>query len=243
MNRQVYYELSVAGLCLRCGCSFPDAPRYFGDFLAGPFDGSPAVCCTEADVVQWEKQISPWNAAAEANALSFRVSDALMEQNRFVFHAVALSRQGKAWLISGRPGVGKSTQAEFLRTEHPGEFAYICGDRPVLEQCADGSFLVHPSPWNGKEDRCGAPAAPLAGIIFLQRGEENAVAPITPREAAVFGFYGVLQTADSVERIELAARCVDSLLRAVPLWRLTSYMVPDSTHLLYDAVFAEGGQL
>ena len=98
-------------------------------------------------------------------------------------------------------------------------------------------ILVHPSPWNGKEDWYGAEAAPLAGIILLQRGEENRLEALKPRKAAVSVYTQLIQTAAREKKIRQAAELTNRLLRTVPVWRLTSRQPPASTQLLLDQVF------
>ncbi len=104
-------------------------------------------------------------------------------------------------------------------------------------QPVEGSILVHPSHWNGKENWYGAEAAPLAGVILLQRGEENALAALSPREAALRAYAQVIQACADSEKMRKAADLTTKLLNSVPIWQLTSYQVPDSTKLLLETVF------
>ena len=99
------------------------------------------------------------------------------------------------------------------------------------------AILVHPSPWNGKEDWHDAEAAPLAGIILLRRGEENRLEYMDPREAAVPVYAQVIQSAVRPDRIRKSAELVTALVQAVPVWRLTTHHPPASTELLLDEIF------
>ncbi|MBR6119347.1 MAG: hypothetical protein IKQ04_03395 [Oscillospiraceae bacterium] len=105
-------------------------------------------------------------------------------------------------------------------------------DRPQTS-----SILVHPSPWNGKENWHGAASAPLGGVILLQRGEENDLRPLRPREAAVRLYTQVIQNCADPDKMRKAAELIDRLLNSVPLWQLSTNRVPDSTLLLLDRVF------
>lgn len=109
---------------------------------------------------------------------------------------------------------------------------------PSTEAEKSASILVHPSPWNGKENWFGAEAAPLAGLILLQRGEENRIATLPPREAAIRTYAQVIQTCTDPEKIKKAASLTTTLLNSVPIWQLTSFQVPDSTKLLLETVFS-----
>ena len=99
------------------------------------------------------------------------------------------------------------------------------------------AILVHPSPWNGKEDWHDAEAAPLAGIILLRRGEENALETLNPQEASAPVYAQVIQTAVHPDRLRRSAELVTALVQAAPVWRLTTHQPPASTELLLDEIF------
>ena len=99
------------------------------------------------------------------------------------------------------------------------------------------AILVHPSPWNGKEDWHDAEAAPLAGIVLLRRGEENRLEALDPREAAVPVYAQVIQTAVRADRLHRSAELVTALVQTVPVWRLTTHQPPASTELLLNEIF------
>ncbi|MBR7009695.1 MAG: hypothetical protein IKI02_02155 [Oscillospiraceae bacterium] len=108
-----------------------------------------------------------------------------------------------------------------------------------VRHSAAQSILVHPSPWNGKENWHGAAAAHLAGLILLRRGEKNALKLMSPREAVIPSYSQIFQTAKTAETIRRAAALLTRMLESVPIWRLTTHQVPDSTQLLLGAVFSE----
>lgn len=99
------------------------------------------------------------------------------------------------------------------------------------------SILVHPSPWNGKENWYGAEAAPLAGIILLERGQENRLMGLSEREAALFLYAQFIQSATAAENIRRVAELETLMLKSVPVWKLVSFEVPESTSLLLENVF------
>ena len=198
----------------------------------------------------------------EYSLLTAHFSDALLQYDRVIVHGVAVRWRDQAFLICANPGVGKSTQARFLQELRPGEFGIICGDRPVLEfrhserseesvspvaahsvrhgfaTIEKDEIIVHPSPWNGKENWHGAEAAPLAGVILLERGEENRLVSISEREAMLPMYSYFIQTAKTEEHVKKVAELETRLLRAVPFWKLTTYEVPASTRLLLESVFS-----
>lgn len=119
----------------------------------------------------------------------------------------------------------------------PAERGSACSLPPSLRS-ESGTILVHPSPWNGKENWHGAPAAPLAGVILLQRGAENKLYTLSPREAVIPLYTKLIQTTLNTELLILAGKLEERLLNSVPVWRLVTNEVPDSTKLLLEAVFS-----
>ena len=227
----------------------------------------PSVHIPEADWAEYLDDGMEDCAHTEYSMLTPYFSDALLAHDRVIMHAVAIRHRDKAYLICAASGTGKSTQARTLQELRPGEFAVICGDRPILEfrpvaapsgrhaspslpqgnlpvanpaaptPAEEWSVIIHPSPWNGKENWHGAQAAPLAGLILLERGEENALAVLSDREAALPVYPHFIQTAWEPDNIRKIAELETRLLRSVPIWRLTTNQVPDSTKLLLEAVF------
>ena len=106
-----------------------------------------------------------------------------------------------------------------------------------VRHSAAQSILVHPSPWNGKENWHGAETAPLAGIILLVRGERNEIMPLSERQAIVPLYKALIHTGWDTEKIIKAAKLEEKLLQNGNIWLLTSREVPQSTELLLNAVF------
>jgi len=177
------------------------------------------------------------SAKNETSVLTAFASDALFAFNRLIIHAAAICRNDRAYLIIGPPGEGKSTQVRMLQKNHPGEFFVICGDRPILK-LGKGEIVVHPSPWNGKENWHGAPAAPLAGIVCLQRGDENAVFPWSVKDAVIPVFHSIIQTYSSTDSIVRSCSMESDILKAVPVWKMVTYAPEISSRILYDTVFS-----
>ena len=96
--------------------------------------------------------------------------------------------------------------------------------------------MVHPSPWNGKENWHGAEAAPLAGIIFLKQGKENTIQTLTAQEAVVGALSSVFHSYETEEVVKKAAKLTTALLKNTPLWLLTNKGDLESSTLLLDTL-------
>lgn len=242
-------RLLLAGVSLPFSVRIPETARLLRDRAPAP-DWNCPVCkedCLELPPVaipeaDWRDFLaegfenSPYT---EYSLITEYFGDALLRRNRLIVHAAALRFRDHAWLICGHPGAGKSTQTKLLQELCPGEFSVICGDRPILDFSADGQILVHPSPWNGKENWHGAAAAPLKGMILLERGPENRLLSLTENEAAIPMYYNLIHSGTEQETILQAARMETTLLNAVPIWSLTSNTIPDSTRMLLESVFSQ----
>lgn len=260
LEEQKMYDfcLRLAGVELPCSARYSDTPSHFGMFSLHPQENgltqnarniqSPLPHTLVTDPVSipnedWLEQTKAGmadNAHMEYSFLTGYCSEALTAFDRVILHGVALRWKDRAYLICAGSGVGKSTQTRFLQELRPGEFSVICGDRPILELSASGSeTIVHPSPWNGKENWYGAQKAPLAGVILLQRGEENLCEEMDLQKAGLRFYASFIQNYDSPEVIKKIAELETRLLKTVPFWRLVSHDVPESTRMLLNVVFSE----
>ena len=150
-----------------------------------------------------------------------------------LFHAAAFLWQGRAWLVTGPSGVGKTTQFRNWQQLFPGEITMICGDMPVLEGRDDGSVWVHPSPWNGKE-RMGDRSlrAPLGGVVRLIQGNENYIYTLPVCDAILAMLRQFMVRPEDEAAILALTGLVERCLRYAPVWLLTNRGDDASTQLL-----------
>ncbi|MBP5173521.1 MAG: PqqD family protein, partial [Clostridia bacterium] len=99
--------------------------------------------------------------------------------------------------------------------------------------------LVHPSPWNGKEGYRGAAAAPLGGIVCLERidpRDDNAIRLLDPSEriARCLGQFVCLP--ETVEQTDRLARLADAALGRCPVWLLRNRGDAESTALMIKTI-------
>lgn len=233
-----YMSIRISGVDVRIRLHHPDTYHYFQDYITVVKELTQSVSVPEAEWREWLNEGGTDNSYGEYTCLTAAISDELLKHNRCIIHAVAFLYKDKAWLISGPSGVGKSTQARYLQSILPGEFHVICGDRPVLEMMDDQTVFVHPSPWNGKENWKGVVGAPLAGIILLDRGDENSFQSVASRQAVYPILTRMIFTIETEETIKRAAEFENRLLSNVPVYQLMSHSVPESTYLLFQQLFS-----
>lgn len=220
---------------------FPDTVHYLKRYLSESSDltRQDPVSVSHQEFADWESAGNGIDAFAEFCLLCQQTSQHLFAFDRCVFHAAAIRWRNRAWLIAGGSGVGKSTQCRTLMELWPDEIQVINGDKPILSYQQDGTVMVCPSPWNGKEGWHGAEAAPLAGIFFLSRGPQDSVKTISTAHAAPLAYLCVFQDYRDANVIRQCGVITQRILQSCPLWSVTSCHIPDSTHLLYQTMRQE----
>lgn len=100
-----------------------------------------------------------------------------------MIHSAAVSAEGRAYLFSGQCGIGKSTHARYWKELYGDRLIILNDDKPAV-RIIDGRPVVFGTPWSGKHDISANASAPLSGICFISRGEENAISRLSPQTAA-----------------------------------------------------------
>ena len=219
---------------------FSDTRNYLRNWIIPSGDtAGGSVGVSDSAFSDWASFGNPIDAFAEFCLLCQPTSEKLFQYNRCIIHAAAVRFHDRAFLISAGSGVGKSTQVRTLKDLYPGEITVINGDKPILECHDDGSVIVHPSPWNGKEGWHGAEAATLGGIFLLQRGDKNSVMPMKKTSAVSFLYLQIFQSFTSEKVIRQAGALTEKVLENTPVWHFVSRDVPDSTQLMYEAMLSE----
>lgn len=94
-------------------------------------------------------------------------------------HAALALRDGKAWLLAGRGGAGKSTCSRRLLDG----WQSLCDDEALVVRGADGRYNVHPMPtwselyygWKPEKTWPAEASFPLGGVFFIEQAPENRV--------------------------------------------------------------------
>lgn len=241
MNR---FIVTLAGLRIQFTFREWKTWRYFRQFAGEKAESSAnAVLDVPAvDFIRFEEETARLGgdrALAEYSLLVEPLSNLLLRHERFLFHGAAFLWHGKAFLFTAQSGVGKSTQLRNWMAGYPEEIEVINGDKPVIERYG-GGFLVHPSPWTGKEALGGTASAPLGGIICLERSSHDEIRRLMPKEAAYPVFLQFLYIPEDTESVDLVCAYERQLLSQVPVWKLCNTGTPASAELTHQALTGEG---
>ena len=243
MSTVFSFDAQLAGIDLTYAFRFSETSLFFRSIRSrDPFreslTGIP-VRVTENEFEGWKKSGKVIDGFGEFCLACMPTSEALLPHSRCIFHAAAINSKGKAWLIAAGSGVGKSTLCRELVDGWPAEFAVINGDKPVLHACTDGTVMVYPSPWNGKEGWQGAHAAPLGGIFLLRRGSEDSSKRLDRKEAVCETYSSIFQSFGNEQIIQYAAKMTEVILNNCAVWSLTSCNVKNTARLAYTCISEE----
>lgn len=142
---------------------------------------------------------------------------ALLRYAGTFLHSSAVVLDGKAYLFSANSGTGKSTHTEKWCRLFGAR--YLNDDKPAL-RLVDGAWMAYGTPWSGKHDLSSPEGAPVGGIAFLKRGEENSICPMPAGEAVPL-LMAQSQWKLNMQQMQTQLELADHLLRTVPVWSLT----------------------
>jgi hypothetical protein len=240
-------ELIAAGLPVRMRLRSHATRRYFESFLLSGYEASafppdawlelPPV---DADALAREQErLGSGPSFAEYSLLIEAFANPVLRHSRFLFHGVSFRWQGKALILTGPSGVGKTTQHHHWLSQFGDQIELISGDKALIE-VRDDAFLVHPSPWTGKEREEGTGCAPLGGIVLLEQGTENAMRPMTRGEAVFPLLLQFMYLPLDRDSLELVCAYEEKLLSAVPVWKLVNRGDPESAALCCHTLKEDG---
>lgn len=236
------FSLTLAGVTLNCRPLHDRTAACFRQFCQPVREDAAGVfALTQADLEAARGLYPPEmeDGILEFNELAPRLADALLPFDRCLFHGAAFLWRGRAYLFTAPSGTGKTTQYILWKLLYGEEIQILNGDKPILEFRDGGEILVHPSPWTGKEGMGRDVCAPLGGLIYLLQGQENAIAPMTPGEAALPLFCQFLFSAGSEAAVRQVCALEERLLRAAPVWRLVNRGDKASARLCHDTILEQ----
>ena len=123
-----------------------------------------------------------------------------LRRNGFPVHAALAERDGRAILLAGRGGIGKSTCCRRL----PFPWVGLADDLALVIREASGEYRAHPLPtWSAVRSGCGGTwdvgrSVPLDAVFFLDQAGSDEVVPLGEGVAAVGCSQSIMQVLRSV---------------------------------------------
>lgn len=173
----------------------------------------------------------------ETLAVYRKIADALLDRGTILFHGSAIAVDGRAVLFTAKSGTGKSTHTRLWRETFGQRAQMINDDKPLLWVKDDG-VLVCGTPWDGKHRLSTNCMVPLEAICVLERGQDNAICPISAREMLpmlIQQSHRPTAPAAASQRLQV----LDKLTKQVKFYRLRCNMDPEAARVAYDAMLGK----
>ncbi len=152
-----------------------------------------------------------------------------------LFHAAAVSLDGKGYMFLGKSGTGKSTHARLWIQNLQG-VELMNDDNPAVRIKADGTATVYGTPWSGKTPCYRNISAPLGGVVLLSQAPYNKITRLNgigayaAVVASISGKRWDSKIADGLHETE------NALAAGVPMWHLACLPDADAAHLCKDTI-------
>ena len=195
----------------------------------GPADIT--LTCDARRVLELNPELENLNMA-QYMGTGVNFARALLPFQGTFLHSSAVLLDGKAYLFSANSGTGKSTHTEKWCRLFGAR--YLNDDKPAL-RLVDGCWMAYGTPWSGKHDLSIPEGAPVGGIAFLKRGDENSICPM-PSHKAVPLLMAQSQWRLNMPQMQTQLELADHLLRTVPIWELTCRNDDDAARVSCQAM-------
>lgn len=169
------------------------------------------------------------------NALMVLYALATAGKGTALFHAAAVSHQGKAYMFLGPSGTGKSTHA-LLWLRYIEDTALVNDDNPVVSVGKDGSARVYGSPWSGKTPCYRNVSYPLGGIVLLSQAPYNKI----QRLSGIYAYAALMESISGKRWDERIAdglhQTENTLASAIPVWHLECLPDEEAARLCNETI-------
>ena len=170
----------------------------------------------------------------ERTAIQRKIAEQLFDRDALVVHGSVVAVDGQGYLFTAKSGTGKSTHTRFWRETFGDRAVMVNDDKPFLHITED-TVTVYGSPWSGKHGLDTNIAVPLKAICILQRGVENCIQRIEPKDALMM----LLQQSNRpLDRQQLGKymELVDRLARNTALWKMQCNLDPRAAVVAHEAM-------
>ena len=230
--------VGIAGLVIGIEHRYPYLEKHCAAYRT---EGTPDFTVSVTDeMIETEKQkaveipVGADEGYFESLCAIREIAHRLPSYSAFLFHAAVIEYGGEAIAFTAPSGTGKSTHIKNWRRAFGREVGIVNGDKPILRFSRDGKLVAYGTPWSGKEGWSRNVGVPLRAIVFLERGKEDRITPLSPSDAALPLMNQILLESDP-ETVGATLSLADRMLATVGLFRLAC--TPD----VASAVVAKSG--
>lgn len=170
----------------------------------------------------------------ESLAVCRRIAERLLDYDTVLFHGSCVAVDGIGYLFTAKSGTGKSTHTRLWREMLGSRAMMVNDDKPLIRMTEEGA-TIYGAPWDGKHRLSTNLAVPLQALYLLERAEENAIRPVTKREAYPMLLQQVYRPMDPAA-LAKTLTVLDRLAGQVSLWRLGCNKEPEAARVAYEAL-------
>ena len=239
------FSMQAAGRVVAVSALYKATQKYCEAYLC---DGEPdfSVTITPQDIVFEQDKANKENeleglpvhdiaeSMLERTAVQRKIAEGLFAFDTILFHGSVIAVDGEAYLFTAKSGTGKSTHTRLWREVFGERAVMVNDDKPIL-RFADGSVQVYGTPWNGKHCLGENICCPLKAMCILERGEENRIRKIAPREVLLMLVQQSNRPRDS-KLMPKYMELVDALAGNVAFYRMACNMDPEAARLAYETM-------
>lgn len=167
--------------------------------------------------------------------------EALFDFEGFRLHASAVVLDGKAYLFSAPSGTGKSTHTSLWLEYFGMERSHIINDDTPIIRCVGNRYIVYGSPWSGSSNINRNDSAPLQGIAFIERSQNNWIHPLSEEEA-VFCLLNQARRTAVPTRLNTMLSLLGELIKKVPIYRMGCTRGHSAVSMAYTAMLGRRGK-
>lgn len=237
--------MKIAGHTAKVISLFESTPQYFKPYLTqDPPEFSVTVCrehiCFEqADLLEEAHRdgFRPrvfTDPFLERAAIQRVFAEFLFSHDTLLFHGSAIAVDGEGYLFTAHSGTGKSTHTRLWMRSFGERAVMVNDDKPFLQLAGDKVWLWG-SPWSGKHGLDTNIRVPLKGICVLERGTENRIGRISPKDALPMlqkQAYQPLEADKETPFLQL----VNRLSKGIPLYKMACTKDPEAAQVAYEAM-------
>ena len=183
----------------------------------------------------YEGLLYPGFSAAELEntAIYRKIAQQLPLYDALVFHGSAVAVGERAFLFTAKSGTGKTTHTNLWLQNIEGSYV-VNGDKPIL-RLRDGKVFVCGTPWMGKEGLGCNRNVELAGLCFLNRGEQNRIRR-TELSAVLPQLIGQSYRPADGALLLRSIRVLEKIGQSVPLYELFCNMEDEAAQVAFKGM-------
>lgn len=230
----------IAGITVDMGYKYPKLTKQAAAYRIDG-DEKPDMTIYLTDKFLNEKQAENPHLPLEDCEYIFTSSvfySGLLHFGGFMLHSSSIVMDGRAYLFSASSGTGKSTHTGLWQKVFGKERAQILNDdKPAIRITKDGIFAAG-TPWSGKTDLNINVQAPIAGICFLERSEENWIKRVDGGSAIMKLMNQTIRPQEEKD-MNLLLSHIDSVLTEVPIFFMGCNISDEAAIMAHRAMSGE----